>query len=1007
MPPDKLISRIKTVLNGDSSRFEMQNLAQEYAELMTHLRERLEQCVILIRSDNDYAALQVAESSPPLLDAIAQLVFAESPQWRELCRRHNVPWTPPLDQNQVDLVNSLYGRQVSESHPFYRDYRQAIRERDELRALAVLTSIIRINPNDSNAREELSRLAAKALDTHLRRLDELLDAGDDSAAFALADRLSGLHLPVFATAPALLRAGERREAGERVRAYDDVAALLRDAAACHASGDWRAAAPFIGRCRTLEYNHRLVFDDATASQLADIESWAARCQQEDAHCHARKESVRQATQALTGAVAAATHARGAQLKKHFHQLQVALASAEPLVEPKGVADAIMDAALVASARNLCRALGARLQRRGFFCATALACTLLAGALGGYYAWKTHEDGANRTAAIQRMQDFSLAARHFNDAEVYAGTVANFPSHWEKNPDYIAARTAFVQWVSARRGRLDAALAEAARLEALPVDATTPEQLYAAQSALEKLCLDAADMFTTLHDVNAVLQPRLDRARTRLGDIHKKLALENLPPVLRLFEQFKSRHATMAQATLAPDVRAKALDAFITELEQAPALSQPPIQALLPAAEAERWKALLGEAHAARARHQQTTRTNAALATARTLEAHLAILNADATAPAKAILDATARLQNPARALLAPAAYELWQTALALSPDATQPFLPPDIQPGEASDATRLALNKAHAKLHRYVLRTFPAFPSGAPDTIVYTVGPALQERLPVGNGYELRQTADVLKPDGATERRTYSFRQLNTAVARGETLTDGAPTPESIFLPQFARFYDVPSGRITEPLLGTLERIHAAPKLSPLFRAYLQQEIFKIIATRPHAWGFAYSQSAQRDATRISELVQGNLMPNDWLDPERWRDALPALRQYYENPRPAYLAEAHATLRLFRRLATPGFIYAGYIDSEKKLNLHHPLPASSVALACLGPGGQLILHPIAATGADTMPQLPPARLQPYSPVYLLNILPDAVAAALTPAPPAPPEGWHHSIFQTDNVQSRP
>ncbi|MDR2430372.1 MAG: hypothetical protein LBD14_05755 [Puniceicoccales bacterium] len=1007
MPPDKLVSRIKTVLKGESSHFEMQNLAQEYAELMARLRERLEQCVALIRSGNDYAALQVAETSPPLLDSIAQLVFAESPQWREFCRERNVPWAPPLDQHQVDLANSLYGLQISESHPFYRDYRQAIRERDELRALAVLTSIIRVNPNDINARGELSRLVEKVRDIHLRHLDALLDAGDDSAAFALADKLSGLRLPAFSASPALRRACERREANERALAYDDVAALLRDAAACRAAGDWRAAVPFIGRCRMLEHHHCLVLDGAAASQLADIESWAARCQHEDSLRQARKESVRQATQALTGAVDAATHAHGAQLRKNFHRLQGALASAEPLVAPEGVTDATVDAALVASARKLCRTLGARLQRRGFSYATAFAGVLLAGALGAYSAWTTYEDNARCAAAVRRMRDFSSAERHFHEAEVYSASIAYFPTGWEKNPDYAAARDAFVQWVSAHRRQLDAMLAEASTLAVLPVDATTPEQLYVAQSAFEKLRHDVAGLSTNLPDTRGALQPGLDHARARLEAIHKKLAAESLPPALRLFEQFKSRHATMTQATLAPDVRARTLEAFIAELGQAPALSHPPLQALLPASEVERWKALLGEAHTALSRHQQTTRTNAALATARTLDAHLAILNADATALAKSVLAATAHLQNPPRALLTPEAYELWQTALALSPDLPQPFLPSDTQPGEASDATRLALNKAHAKLHRYVLRTFPAS-AETPETPVYTIGPVLQERLPIGNGYELRQTADVLKPDGATERRTYSFRQFGpNTIGRGETLADGAPTPESIFLPQFARFYDVSAGRITEPLLGTLERIHAAPRLSPLFRAYLQQEIFKIIATRPHAWGLSLSPAAQRDATRLNELTHGNLTPNDWLEPERWRDTIPALSQHYEHPRPAYLAEAHSTLRLFRRLATPGFIYAGHIDSEKKLKLHHPLPAASHALAILAPDGQLTLHPLAASGEGIAPHLPPARLQPYSPVYMLNILPDAAAATLTPSPPIPPEGWQQHIFRADPTPAHP
>ena len=86
-------------------------------------------------------------------------------------------------------VESLYGRVIGESHPLYRDYRDAIRRRDEDRALAVLRSIVRINPDDPNAQSELARLSAKFLRESLGRVGVLFTEHDMDAVFAHADRI--------------------------------------------------------------------------------------------------------------------------------------------------------------------------------------------------------------------------------------------------------------------------------------------------------------------------------------------------------------------------------------------------------------------------------------------------------------------------------------------------------------------------------------------------------------------------------------------------------------------------------------------------------------------------------------------------------------------------------------------------------------------------------------------------------------------------------------------------
>jgi hypothetical protein len=163
MQIDRLIARIRGQLELGSPDLEARSLAGEYAALCARARERLEQCAGLIRGGQEHAAFQVAESEPDLLGLCAQLSFAESERWHALCRERGLPTGFAMDDQQVVAVEGLYGKEIGENHPLYRDYREAMRTRQEDRALTILRSIVRINPNDPNARSELDRLSTKFL----------------------------------------------------------------------------------------------------------------------------------------------------------------------------------------------------------------------------------------------------------------------------------------------------------------------------------------------------------------------------------------------------------------------------------------------------------------------------------------------------------------------------------------------------------------------------------------------------------------------------------------------------------------------------------------------------------------------------------------------------------------------------------------------------------------------------------------------------------------------------
>ena len=128
----------------------------------------------MIKAGREYSALEFAESCN-LLERINTLSFKEEKLWAEFCASSGLPFPMPFDENLIEIVSSLYQKSISQTHPLYRDYRRAMRLRDFDKALAVITTISKINSTDTIAKEECQRLRKSVVERKLKRLGELLN----------------------------------------------------------------------------------------------------------------------------------------------------------------------------------------------------------------------------------------------------------------------------------------------------------------------------------------------------------------------------------------------------------------------------------------------------------------------------------------------------------------------------------------------------------------------------------------------------------------------------------------------------------------------------------------------------------------------------------------------------------------------------------------------------------------------------------------------------------------
>src|SRR3984957_4538644 len=154
---ERLVRKITELVGHATPDAQAARFAQDYADLCRAANRRLEQCALMIEAGQFLQALQLAETPPSLLDVITVLSFRQAAGWRPYCQAPHLPASEPFYDKYVRLLNSTYGKGIASDHPFYRDYRRAVMEHEDVRALSILRVISRLNPSDANTKEELKR----------------------------------------------------------------------------------------------------------------------------------------------------------------------------------------------------------------------------------------------------------------------------------------------------------------------------------------------------------------------------------------------------------------------------------------------------------------------------------------------------------------------------------------------------------------------------------------------------------------------------------------------------------------------------------------------------------------------------------------------------------------------------------------------------------------------------------------------------------------------------------
>ena len=919
MKLDRLLSRIRAALSGYASEFELRALADEYAALCAKAAQRLEQVVPLIREGQDFPALQIAESPPSVLDLIRQLSFAEADQWRTFCRQRNLPAAPPFDERSVDLVNQLYAKKISETHPLYREYRQAIRTRQDEQALRVLQSIRRINHDDANAHAEFARLAHKLFERRRGELAGALERHETARVLELMEAFEADNWPGRDEDPTWRSALKFREehqlAEARVRCFDLAAALNQ----LRAEGRWQDALPALAEWDSLRGQFKFTLPPEIEAQAAEARAWAAALLAGRVHEQDRAKLWRNVTIRLNEletenpAKKSSSVILGQIEDLSAHAATLAAQVQEGHAPPPELIQRL-DGKILGLRRHL---RGRKLTVVGL---TAAAIILLVGLAG--LAIHIRVRNARQQAALADI------AQYYKDgaAGALSDTLKNYDVEFggrsvdDATAQAIEQARDYAKIHVAALDRFNQELAQVGQAAAHP----SPNQIAGLLTSLDHLDQDIADLGAedAQHAKASVQELRLrlnqklasdqDARAARLADIFARAN----QVVVQQLDQAQTADATQAAVAAARKITTEA-DA----LTVSPNLRGPAEDATF-----QQLSALIARLDQLGTAANSVIASRPQLAQARSLDDYRAVIEAlapnplandPAVAAAHALAAKKPDWAGAAQHILLPTDPETW----AFLGKIGEPRLEPtEDNPKEDIDFSRLAQDGALGNTYHADLVTYANDTETAREAMFLTGKPTLEENK-IETVHEVIMDGKVIQGDGSIADKIVRWAQFTGERANGQKYENVRLAPESRLAALLAGAYDKDRSAIREPLLRVLDDVRADPDSSPVLKAYFQQEIFKIMQSRPRDWGLTFSPSARKDAAELTQITGGHLQPTDWLASPAHSHLPENLRVFYQQTGGvSYSKEALANLQaLLKQYATP-VLFAGYVDLE---NLPH------------------------------------------------------------------------------------
>ena len=899
---ERLVRQITDVLQNRASEAQARPLAQVYADLCRRVNHRLEQCAAMLGQGDEHQALQLAEVPPPVLELTSRLAFRETSEWREFCRKNDLPLAEALEGKFIRRLNAAYGQGIAADHEIYRAYRQAVLLHNDEQAVKALRSIVWRNPADTNAPRELERLEQKILRARLDELDETLRAGDDSRAAKLVEAIETLD---FQTRPD----GEAWRHGQAARCR----VLLSQARHRRAESRWADAATLLAEVRTLCREHPSQLSANEAQSLSELESWTAACHQEQAEkdrferalLELRQRLARGEEQQMSGDLPGRS-----QLREQFDALRHQWREIELADRPVGNELAARTHKLVA----LFEARLSRLEKRRRILVVAGVTLFTVGALAASLRFWQQRKARDVAAELKSLRD----ERQVNAAEKRLAQIRSGDSRLAASaavPAAMAATEAFLGRERLRQQRCDAALSELQALSDHGFTNLAPEQTQARFEAAQRDVEAAAKDFQ--RDLQRKLTPLVSRWDLWLDARRNELAAG----CRRSLEQAGEIAARALRYDRGPEAVRAGLAALEPQLRELPSLIAPPLPRLAPPSDLQNeFKALQQRRQNCAAELEKWDQVQIAWQNPSSVDAYLESLKvfqrSEFAAPAEARAAAEVLAMNVSTsallaALLLPNQPEAWAQ---LQSGAALQLQPDEVMPAERTKFRELRddENIHNVRRLRRTLRDAGPSESNRVRTL-FLRGEWENTRSSLKRGM-------IYDPTDSPAALAFKRQEFISNVQFEEL--GRAPEADAFETVGLKRLFDNSGTNYTAALLRVLDQINREQGSSSLFRAWLALRLHECLELRPVPWGAPWAPAAATDRQRLRELGAETIRSGDWLVPARQRELGERLENHFQTARAvSYLAQARFLHTLARLTADAGFALAGHVDGNGKAAL--------------------------------------------------------------------------------------
>lgn len=992
---------MRAALREDAPLGSTAKAATDYARYCEQAEQRLEKVSLMLQKGSEYQALQEAEEEPALLDLVGALSFGEEKRWQSFCETHALTVAPRLNARIVREVEALYGKGISANHPLYKDFRGAVLSRDDARSMRIVQTILKLNPTDENAKQELLRLENKRTQEAIEQLRAALKTDDEELIATLTETIKASAPPSKLERLEVYEQGEAvRSALRRRQARAALPGMVAEMQALQLQRDWRGVGARMEAMNDVINEHgRGIIDAATQTKLDAFDQFYQREKAADDKRRQFEKTLKSfvvfaeevETRLLTGS--GVTYDEIAEKDETFVRRWKELEAFQMPV-PADVLQRIRTAGQELRAK-LDRMHSAK-RMRNLALAAMVVAFLLAVSAVGLHAWKAHTL-TQELAGYRAKENCVPAEELIAKLRKEQGLLLQWP--------YLEAKIVEVDgWVTQAR------TTESQAREALKVleDSFQDKKSTLPPAQLVRQTEDAAALVKQVAaDLAPELNNRLAALKTR-GDLQLDGSLKKLKSTasatLAKMEAEAEENLTYQKLAVKSAESLEGLHKRLVELE---GLLKPEAGALqLPSDLEARIKTLRHRLDAFRSTLDEFKQIRELTAAATTLQAYKAALEKwqavkfVEAAPAIRALDTLPTENTFLAGLVTGGDLDMLKAVL-------DDVSGPNMIPATPLDLDRQILLglMTEANLNEVWENTLIAYGSRRGTSTVWSLGRPTTSIA----GNLVRCTGKFYEPTESDTsamfiKHEYSrVGDLGDYQGREVSSSRLSSTSGLMNALQFKGMTDENGERFFKSLMEVFERLAREKTGSPLAKAYLMSRMETMLTMRPQAWGLHLCPSLQADLQKLHTILGGaSLRSDDWLVPAVRDRLLAPLTEYFKScATRSYLKEARVRRDFLRAAATAGVKYAGYVETDLTVALTQiGRVAGELWLISKENGRPLLMANPSASQAATgeAVKISAAGAAPLSPVFfmpvdrklLLQRYTDAASAAGSPA--QPPQG---------------